>query len=556
MTRPPPPVSQARSPRRDTLALATERLAAERPLRKPRLLRIQDDLRSDRIADARGALERHLARHPDDADALNLMAQVALRQGRRAEAASWLSRCLEAAPDFARARFNLAGLLFKLGELEAALDHLDRLLACDANPLFLQMKASILEALSDSAGALLVCRQLTSSYPQEAGCWLSYGNALRAAGAAQEAVAAYRTAIEVRPSCGLAYWSLANMKTVRFGDDDLAAMRQQLERADVAPDDRIALQFALGRAYEAMHAYERSFEHYAKGNAALRLRSRYDPALMSSRVAASKALYTPEFLAQRRGGGCPARDAIFILGQPRSGSTLVEQILCSHSAVEGTAELAYVPALVRRIEEREGTSDYRKVLARLDPDELAAMGEEYLARAKAHRRLGRPFFIDKTPGNYWHVGLIHLILPNARIVDVRRHPADCSLSVFKHYFAKARPRLNELGGVYRDYVELMAHFDRVLPGRVQRVIYEELVADPQQQIRRLLDGLGLPFEDSCLRFHETERPILTPSSEQVRRPITAAAIGAWRHYEPWIGPLIESLGSVLTAYPSVPEELR
>jgi hypothetical protein len=349
------------------------------------------------------------------------------------------------------------------------------------------------------------------------------------------------------------------MKTVRFSDADVAAMQDQLGRTDISPDDRAGMQFSLGKALEDRRAYDLSFEQYAKANAGMRARTKYDPQATTKLVADSKALFTRAFLQSRGDAGCKAPDPIFVLSLPRSGSTLVEQILASHSAIEGAGELRNIQALAGRLRDREaaahGTS-YPGVLGKLEPADLAKFGEEYLQNTRLHRKLGRPYFVDKMPANLHHAGLIHLILPNAKIIDVRRHPADCGLSMFRHYFSTARPNLTELGRFYRDYVELMAHFDRVLPGRIHRVIYEQLVADPETEIRRLLDYLGLPFEEGCLRFHETKRTVFTPSSEQVRRPISGAAVDYWRNFEPWLGPLIKSLGSVLTDYPSVPEELR
>jgi hypothetical protein len=320
------------------------------------------------------------------------------------------------------------------------------------------------------------------------------------------------------------------------------------------------LQFSLAKAYEDRGEYERSFEYYAKANAVLRLAMSYDPATLTAGVAANKALFTPEFLRSRQRAGCQTPGTIFIVGRPRSGSTLVEQILSSHSAIEGTAELPYIAALSSRLANRDSNTTlgakYLPALADLAPEALTPLGEEYLRDASIHRKLDRPFFIDKKPGNFFHIGLIHLILPNAKIVDVRRHPAANGLSMFKSHSSKGRLRLAELGKFYRDYVELMAHFDAVLPGMVHRVIYEQLVANPEAEVRRLLDYLGLPFEESCLRFHETKRTVLTPSSEQVRRPISSDAVYYWRAYEPYLGPLLSNLGSALTCYPEVPEELR
>jgi tetratricopeptide (TPR) repeat protein len=544
----------------DSFANAAAQLDAQRPIRRPRLQQLAAELYSGSIGAAETGLTDYLVRRPDDVDAIHLLALTVARQGRRNEAAALLARCVDLAPEFAAARFNYAKLLLQMDRYVAALHEVDRLLADDGtNPLFRQAKANILGFMGDTEQELAICEQLAAENPDRPESQVAYGHALRSMGLRDKSVAAYRRAIACNPSFGLAWWGMANMKTVRFTDADIALMLDQLKRPDVAPDDRMQIQIALGKAYEDQRAYQRSFEHYAKANAAMRLRFEYDADRTASRVAANKALFTADFLKSRSEAGCKASDPIFVLGQPRSGSTLIEQILSSHSAIEGTAELPYIPSLVLRLEEcecRDLQTDYPGVLGKLPPSLLTALGEDYMRDTAVHRKLGRPFFIDKKPANYHHIGLIHLILPNAKIIDARRNPAACSLSIFKQYYSRTRPRLGEIGRAYRDYVELLAHFDRVMPGRVHRIIYEELVADPEAEVRRLLAYLGLPFEESCLRFYETERAILTPSSEQVRRPITGEAVDYWRNYEPWLGPLIQSLGTVMTAYPDVPDELR
>ena len=544
----------------DSFALAVEWLSAQRPLRNRHLQQIASHIASNHIDLAERELAEHLARHPDDPDAISLMARTQLRLGRRGESAALLARCLELAPDFAAARFNHAELLFKLKNFDAAMKELDLLLASDErNPLFRQLKANILESTGENEQSLAICEQLAGENPGRAESWINYGHALRAVGSQEKSVAAYRKAIEIRPSFGMAYWSLANMKTVRFNDADIDAMHEQLKRSDIGADDRVQFQYALGKAYEDRGVYDRSFEQYAKANATMRLRIPYDPNSVTKLITGSRELFTPEFFRSRSGAGCKAADPIFVVCLPRSGSTLIEQILSSHSAIEGVGELPYITSIAKRLGEKEGRElgiDYPQILGTLDPAALSAFGEEYLERVRAHRKLGRPFFVDKKPPNFFHVGLIHSILPNAKIIDARRHPVACSLSMFRQYFNKARPRQAELGRLYREYVELMAHFDSVLPGKIHRVIYEDMVANPDTEVRRLLDYLGLPFEEGCLRFYETRRSVLTPSSEQVRKPISGEAVDHWRNYEPWLGPLIESLGPVLTAYPSVPEDLR
>jgi tetratricopeptide (TPR) repeat protein len=542
-------------PDADSFVCAANALDAQRPLRSRRLRDLADALAQGDAERCARDLADHLLGHPDDADALNLLARAQIRLGRREDALPLLARCVALAPGFALARYNYANLLFKLQKFEAALVALDALLAQDAaNPLFRQMKADVLLTMGEGEAAAELFAQLAEENPDRAESWINYGHALRALGRRQDCMAAYRKAIACRPSYGLAYWSLANLKAVGFGDDEVRAMHAEIDKPATPGSDRVYLGFALGKALEDRKLYAKSFEHYAKANAAMRIRVRYDAETFTGLVAASKALFTKSFFEARADAGAKAPDPVFVLSLPRSGSTLVEQILSSHPMVEGAGELGDIQALSRRLKREPG--GYPGALAALDHAQLTALGEDYLASTRVHRKLGRPFFVDKKPANLNHVGLIGLILPGAKIVDVRRHPVACCLSGFKNHFTTARPNLAEFGRFYREYVELLAHFDAVLPGRVHRVIYENLVADPEAEVRKLLDYLGLPFDEACLRFYENRRSVLTPSSEQVRRPITADAVDHWRNYEPWLGPLIKSLGSALTCYPDVPAELR
>ncbi|HMI36164.1 MAG TPA: sulfotransferase, partial [Steroidobacteraceae bacterium] len=352
---------------------------------------------------------------------------------------------------------------------------------------------------------------------------------------------------------------LANLKTFRFSSAELEAMRVQLRRQDLADEDRFHLHFAIGKALEDAGQYAESFEHYSLGNALRRKEVHYDPEELTQSVRRAKALCTREFFASRSGYGATAPDPIFIVGLPRAGSTLLEQILSSHSLVEGTMELPEINAVTRTLRDRVAGKDkleYPEALERIVAADCGEFGEQYLANTRIVRKSGAPYFIDKMPNNFLHIGLIHLILPNAKIIDARRHPLGCCFSGFKQHFARGQHfsyRLEDIGRYYYDYVELMAHFDRVLPGRVHRVIYERMVADTESEIRRLLDYCGLPFEERCLRFYENDRPVATPSAEQVRQPIYRQAVDQWQHYEPWLGPLKEALGEVLTRYPGTPE---
>jgi hypothetical protein len=330
-------------------------------------------------------------------------------------------------------------------------------------------------------------------------------------------------------------------------------MRTAFDGMDLSDDDRLHLHFALGKALEDRGQVKQSFRHFASGNAIRRAQLPYDPADTDEQVARAESVFTPDFFAVRAGWGCPAPDPIFVLGMPRAGSTLIEQILASHSQVEGTMELPDIPALAARV----GSGDMP--IGKLNSQEVRALGEEYLDRTRIQRKTDRPFFIDKLPNNWMHVGLIRLILPNAKIVDARRHPLASCFSNFKQHFARGQSftyGLEDVGRYYAAYVRLMAHFDRVQPGAVHRVIYERLVDDTERQIRRLLGAIGLPFEESCLRFWETERAVRTASSEQVRRPINRDGLEPWKPFEPWLEPLKVALGDVLQAYPNAPVNSR
>jgi tetratricopeptide (TPR) repeat protein len=528
--------------------------------RDPRLLAPAAALCENRIAQAETLLRAHLKRHPTDVAAIRMLAEVAARLGRYDDAEGLLARCLELAPGFTAARHNYAVVLHRQNKTVAALAEIERLLAIEPrNPGFRNLHAALLARIGEFDQAIRAYAEVLADYPGNARMWMSYGHALKTAGRREECIDAYRRAIGLAPGLGESYWSLANLKTFRFTASDCTAMRAQLTRADLTEDDRLHFHFALGKALEDAALYEESFGHYAEGNRLRRERVPYDADETSAHVSRARALFTPAFFAERAGAGSTAPDPIFIVGLPRAGSTLVEQILSCHSRVEGTMELPDVIGIARRLGGRGRKADesnYPEVLATLDADELRALGERYLAQTRIQRRTGAPYFIDKMPNNWAHVGLIHLMLPNAKIIDARRHPMSCCFSGFKQHFARGQHftyGLEDIGRYYRDYVELMAHFDAVLPGRVHRVIYERMVEDTEGEVRRLLGYCGLEFEDACLRFYENERAVRTASSEQVRSPIYRHAVDQWRHYEPWLGPLKAALGPVVDTYPRAPD---
>jgi tetratricopeptide (TPR) repeat protein len=510
----------------------------------PQLVEAAAALIDNRLAVAERLLKDFLIRHPTDVTAMRMLAEVATRIGRYADAESLLESSLELAPSFTAARHNLAVVLYRQGKPAETVQQLDLLLkSSPGDPNYRNLKAAALGQLGEYEQSIALYAGVLKEYPEHANIWMSYGHALKTAGRQADGIAAYRRAIALRPSFGEAYWSLANLKTFRFTDDDVAAMRRQLESADIGEDDRLHFEFALGKAMEDREAYAESFRHYAAGNRLRRGQIDYDAAEMSAEMRRSEPFFTADFLATKAGSGCQAADPIFVVGLPRSGSTLVEQILSSHSQVEGTMELPEISSMARVLGGRRKKTDvsqYPDILGTFDDARLLAMGEEYLARTRAHRKTDRPYFIDKMPHNFLHIGMIRLMLPNAKIVDVRRSPMSSCLSVFKQNFARGQSfsyDLGDIGRYYRDYIRLMAHFDAVMPGWIHRVNYEALVDDTETEIRRLLEHCGLPFEDSCLRFHENDRAVRTASSEQVRKPIFRDGIDHWRHYEPWLAPL-------------------
>jgi tetratricopeptide (TPR) repeat protein len=528
-------------------------------VRDPELVQAATALCENRLAVAEHALRGFLKRHPTDVAAIRMLAETGARLGRLADAEALLARCLELAPGFTAARHNYATVLYRQSKAPEALAQAERLLAADpANPGYRNLQAACLSRLGEYEAAIAIYEAVLAEHPRQPKGWMSLGHALKTVGRRADSIAAYRKAVALQPSLGEAWWSLANLKTFRFSDEDLAAMRAALGDSALADDDRLHLHFALGKALEDAGDFAPAFRHYETGNALRRETLGYRAEDTRDQVRRAKALFTPGFLAARAGQGCEAPDPIFVVGLPRAGSTLVEQILASHSQVEGTQELPDIIALARRIGGRpaaERDTAYPEAIADLPAEALKALGEEYLERARAHRKLGRPLFIDKMPNNWAHVGLIHLILPNAKIVDARRHPLGCCFSGFKQHFARGQGftySLDDVGRYYADYVALMAHFDDVLPGRVHRVIYEQMVTDPEAEVRRLLDHCGLPFEAACLRFYENDRAVRTASSEQVRQPIYTDAAEHWRNFEPWLEPLKAALGPVLTSYPKAP----
>lgn len=498
-------------------------------------------------AEAEGLARRYLAQHPDDVEALRLLANIARENEFTTDAEAMLQRVLELAEDYNAARYDYVVTLVDLHKHGRARDEAERLMSAEPTNRGVRVTyAGILLALGELDAAIALYRSLIGDMPADAELHQSLGHALKTIGQTAEAVACYHRAAVARPGFGEPYWSLANLKTYRFTDEELDRMRDYAARPQLQRADRYHLCFALGKGLEDRGEYAQSFSYYAQGNALKRLGTRYRPAIQERAAHRQREICTPEFLHARRGWGCESAAPIFIVGLPRAGSTLLEQILASHSRVEGTMELANVPRLVSSLGGHGSTSatQYPDALNELTAEQCLAFGEAYI-RETLDYRTGKPHFIDKMPNNFRSIALIHMMLPNARIIDARRDAMDCCFSNFKQLYATGHAfaySLDDVGRYYRAYVELMDHWDSVLPGRVLCVRNEDVIADLEGSVRRILDFCQLPFEPACVEFYKTERRVHTASSEQVRRPINRDGVGQWRPYEQWLGPLQHALG--------------
>jgi tetratricopeptide (TPR) repeat protein len=464
-----------------------------------------------------------------------------------------LEHALQLEPDYHAMRYDYALALLARHKHAQALEQIERLQKIEPrNRAYRITHATVSVGMGKHEQAIEEYREILEETPRAADVHLSVAHALKTLGRQAEAVASYRTAFELRPAFGDAYWSLANLKTYRFAGEDIARMREQERASDIGAEDRYHLCFALGKALEDRGDYAESFGYYRRGNALKRadLRFKIEPLERNARLQA--AVCTREFFAARRGSGCDSGEPIFIVGLPRSGSTLLEQILASHSQVEGTTELPNILRFVAELQGRDPDTQeprYPAILERLTPADFRGLGEKYLADTRVYRA-GKPRFIDKMPNNFRHLGLIHLILPNARIIDARREPMACCFSNFKQLFASGQEftyDIEDIARYYRSYVQLMRHWDDALPGKVLRIQYEDVVEDLEGNVRGILDFCGLPFEPACLEFHKTERSVRTASSEQVRRPIFREGVDQWRHFEPWLGSLRAALGDLVPA---------
>ena len=512
----------------------------------PNLAASWDLLHEGKLHKAEQLCRQFLQQNPQHIDGMRILAEIAVRNGVLEDAEFLLESAVAFDASHRQARIDYVQILSKRQRFRKAVDEAKALMQqAPDNPQLQSLYAIQCMQLGDYETALTLFDKILERVPHDPVTNVSKGHALKTGGRSDDAVAAYHAALDSQPFYCDAWYSLANLKVYRFDDAELAAMEALENNPHLGGQDRVYLQFALGKAFEDRKDYARSFAHYAKGNAIKKAQLQYRAEGTTKECDEQIAACTPGIFSRK--AGCEAPDPIFILGLPRAGSTLLEQILSSHSMVDGTLELPNVLSIsgkLRRLGQREGNQKYPLNLADLSAEQLTTLGEEYIRDTQIHRQ-SAPFFIDKMPNNFRHIGLIRLMLPNAKIIDARRNPMSCCFSGFKQLFAEGQMfsyDLEDIGQYYLDYVRLMDHWDAVLPGFVLKVQHEDVVADLETEVSRMLDFCGLPFEESCLEFHKTERNVRTPSSEQVRQPIFSTALEQWKHYEPWLGPLKTKLG--------------
>ncbi len=513
--------------------------------------------RAGQVEEAERLYRRVLRDNPQNVTALRLLGVIAMQSGHPENAEELLSKAVRLAPDFTGAIIDLGRLHQEQHRLAEAIECFEKAVATDSRSSQAHyLLAAALAPAARTADAAAAYRRAIELSPEHAGAWLGLGHTLKTLGRQPEAIEAYRECIRLKPANGESWWSLANLKTYRLADEDIRAMESALDTPDLNEQSEVNFLFALAKAWEDREDYERAWHYYDTGNRRQRMRENYDPVQTEVNNDAALEVFTEEFLAVHEGLGCDDPAPIFIVGLPRSGSTLIEQILASHSQVEGTAELPYLGRVATSLNRNRADGvNYPQAVRELTAPNFEALGRRYLEHAALHRIEGRPRFIDKMPNNFPNVGFAHLILPRAKIIDARRHPMDSCLSCYRQLFARGQAftyDLTEIGEYFLQYQRMMDHWHAVLPGRVLTVQYEELVGDFDDQVRRLLDFCELPWEDACLNFHETERPVRTASSEQVRQPIYQGAVGFWRRYEAHLEELAEVLEPVLGRYDDLP----
>ena len=520
----------------------------------PELVTVTSLIAENRLYRAERLCREFLKDTPHHVEAMRLLANLGMKLYVYDDAEFLLESCVELKPDYWLARLDYVTVLHKRQKFEKALEQAAYLREeYPGNDVFELTYANQSVAVGNYDEALAIYDHVIAKHPDFAQAYLTRGHALKTVGRVDEGVESYRAAYRARPDYGDAFWSLANLKTYRFTDDEIADMRRLIERPETATEDRFHLCFALGKAFEDREEFEASFSYYERGNE-LRLSGlRYDPERLPLAMRRQIEICDEKLFGEKAGFGSFYSDPIFIVGLPRAGSTLLEQILASHSEIDGTMELPNIIATAHRLNGRKLVSEeanYPKILHELEDKHFKKLADAYINDTKIHRK-GAPKFIDKMPNNFMHVGLIHLMFPNAKIIDARRHPMACCFSGFKQLFADGQEFTYSLGDIanyYKNYVALMRHWDEVLPGKVHRVHYENVVADAENEVKKLLDFVGVRFEKGCLDFYKTERSIRTPSSEQVRQPIYKSGLEQWRNFEPFLEQLKATLADEIAAY--------
>lgn len=528
-------------------AMRLDRSAIQQQVQLDALLSLPQPLKSamdliaqNKLLKAEALCRSFLQQQPEHVQGMRLLADIGVRLGILEDAEFLLESAVKFAPDDLQVQMEYVQVLRKRQKFQAALEQARQLLSLyPQNPQVKSLCAIEHMQTGDFDAAMSLLDEVLEQVPGDARTLVTYGHALKTRGRADEAVEMYRRAIVEHSEHGESYYSLANLKVYRFDEAEVEKMQSMETNGNLGFMDRVYLNFALAKAFEDRHQYDTAFAYYAQGNALKKVQSRYDAERMHAELESVKNICDRQFFAERDGYGADIADPIFILGLPRSGSTLLEQILSSHSQVDGTLELPNILSLSQRLRRRPGSGGYPAVMCQLSDQECTDAGRAYIDDTRIHRA-GARFFIDKMPNNFRHIGLIKLILPNAKIIDARREPMACCFSGFKQLFAEGQEftyDLEDVGQYYNDYVDLMAHWNMALPDFVLRVQHEDVVADLEAEVRRILKFCGLPFEDACLRYFETQRNIRTPSSEQVRQPIFTAGLEQWRHFEPWLAPL-------------------
>jgi tetratricopeptide (TPR) repeat protein len=544
-------------------AAAAEQLSAIKQL-PPEVVQAGSLFSDGDLSAAENVLRAYLSNAENHFEALRLLGRIEHQRGVLDQAEPLLEAALNLAPGYRATRLDLVRVLIDRQKYLQARREIDTLLRLNpGDSYYLSLYAAVSVGLGDHEPAIALYRQLLAALPNSADLHVSLGHALKAVGRQKEATESYQKAAAARPSFGDAWWSLANLKTYRFSQSEIAQMRAEEDAAGAHPVDRYHLCFALGKALEDGNEYAESWQFYERGNELKRAESRYHPESTETNTRKQSEVCTAHFFAARVGTGMTDPDPIFIVGLPRSGSTLIEQILASHSQVEGTQELSEIQRIVVEMRGKQfslgdprlrtGKDDsYPGVLAELAPEDFRRLGKHYLTDTRAYRKhKHKPFFIDKMPNNFRHIGLIHLMMPNAKIIDVRREPMACCFSNLKQLFASGQEftySIEDVSRYYRTYLELMRHWDAVLPGRILRVWHEDVVEDLEGNVRRILAFCGLEFEPACVEFHKTGRSVRTASSEQVRQPIFREGLSQWRNYEPWLGALKDNLDDALLRY--------